>query len=70
MRHKMILNTDKVAHNDQPQEQRDDAEQGGDMPNGGFALESCPQPPDVAEEILSFSEGIYCVAPAEPFRNT
>ena len=44
---------------------RDESEQEGDMPNGGFALESCLQPPDVAEEILCFSEGIYSVAPAE-----
>lgn len=35
------------------------------MPNGGLALESCLQPPDVAEEILCFSDGIYSVAPAE-----
>ena len=48
---------------EQPNEQRDDEE--GEMPNGGFALESCLQPCDVAEEILCFSEGIYSVAPAE-----
>ncbi|XP_062338207.1 uncharacterized protein LOC134036985 [Osmerus eperlanus] len=50
---------------EQPEEQRDDEEQEGDMPNGGFALESCLQPCDVSEEILCFSEGIYSVAPAE-----
>ena len=58
-------NTDLLPCNDQSQEQRNDADQEGDMPNGGFALESCLQPADVAEEILSFGEGIYCVAPAE-----
>jgi len=26
---------------EQPEQQRDDAQQEGDMPNGGFALESC-----------------------------
>jgi len=46
-------------------EQRDDEEQEGNMPNGGFALESCLQPCDVSEEILCFNEGIYSVAPAE-----
>ncbi|XP_062414952.1 uncharacterized protein LOC134107225 [Pungitius pungitius] len=50
---------------EQTEEQRDDEEQEGDMPNGGFALESCLQPCDVSEEILCFSEGIYSVAPAE-----
>ncbi len=35
------------------------------MPNGGKTLESCLQPCDVSEDILSFSEGIYSVAPAE-----
>ena len=50
----------------QPTEQtRDDEEQEENMPNGGFALDSCLQPTDVSEEILSFSEGIYSVAPAE-----
>ena len=49
-----------VPGDDSPQ---DDTEQ--DQPNGGVALESCLQPVDVGEEILSFSEGIYCVAPAE-----
>lgn len=56
-------NTDVVPHDDQPEEQSNDTEQEGDMPNGGLALESCLQPPD-AEEIR-FSEGIYSVAPAE-----
>ncbi|CAI5653237.1 unnamed protein product [Oreochromis niloticus] len=51
---------------EQPHEQmRDDSEQADGLTNGGFALESCLQPPDVAEEILCFSEGIYSVAPAE-----
>nr|XP_040030752.1 uncharacterized protein LOC120818062 isoform X1 [Gasterosteus aculeatus aculeatus] len=50
---------------EQPEQQRDDEEQEGEMPNGGFALESCLQPCDVSEEILCFSEGIYSVAPAE-----
>ena len=49
----------------QPQEQSDLMEQDGDEPNGGNALESCLQPTDVSEEILSFSVGIYSVAPAE-----
>ncbi|XP_024116598.1 uncharacterized protein LOC112138269 [Oryzias melastigma] len=43
----------------------DNDEQEGDMPNGGFALESCLQPCDVSEDIMSFSDGIYSVAPAE-----
>ncbi|CAI5637789.1 unnamed protein product [Oreochromis niloticus] len=51
---------------EQPREQmRDDSDQADGLTNGGFALESCLQPPDVAEEILCFSEGIYSVAPAE-----
>ncbi|KAM9771032.1 uncharacterized protein ACBT44_004625 isoform 5-T6 [Syngnathus typhle] len=37
----------------------------GDAPNGGVILESCLQPNDVSEEIMSFTQGIYCVAPAE-----
>ncbi|KAF1381252.1 hypothetical protein PFLUV_G00151700 [Perca fluviatilis] len=50
---------------DHPQQQSDYMQQHGDEPNGGIALESCLQPTDISEEILSFSEGIYSVAPAE-----
>ena len=57
-------NTEQIIDH-QPQEQSDNIEQDGDEPNGGIALESCLQPTDVSEEILSFSEGIYSVAPAE-----
>ncbi|XP_029963577.1 uncharacterized protein LOC115400066 [Salarias fasciatus] len=55
-----VLSCDGEEPENRPEEQQE-----GDMPNGGFALESCLQPPNVAEEIMSFSEGIYCVAPAE-----
>ncbi len=54
-----------VCDDGQSEEQTDDADQKGDMPNGGIILESCLQPRDVSEDILSFSEGIYSVAPAE-----
>ncbi|CAJ1069182.1 uncharacterized protein LOC115579693 [Xyrichtys novacula] len=47
----------------EPEKQSDSLE--GDEPNGGVVLESCLQPSDVSEDILSFSEGIYSVAPAE-----
>uniref|UniRef100_A0A8C5FK64 ATP-dependent DNA helicase n=2 Tax=Gadus morhua TaxID=8049 RepID=A0A8C5FK64_GADMO len=46
-------------------QQSNSNQQEGDEPNGGIALESCLQPTDISEEILSFSEGIYSVAPAE-----
>ncbi|CAI5669492.1 unnamed protein product [Oreochromis niloticus] len=61
------LNIDMLpCDGEQSHEQmRDDSEQADGLTNGGFALESCLQPPDVAEEILCFSEGIYSVAPAE-----
>lgn len=49
-----------VCDESQPQEQRDEPEQEGDI-----ALDSCLQPRDVSEDILCFSEGIYSVAPAE-----
>lgn len=65
---KVILKTmiDSQSCDDhQPQEQSDLMEQDGDEPNGGNGLESCLQPTDVSEEILSFSVGIYSVAPAE-----
>ncbi|XP_049618013.1 uncharacterized protein [Syngnathus scovelli] len=50
--------------NVQNQQSADNVEE-GDAPNGGVILESCLQPNDVSEEIMSFTQGIYCVAPAE-----
>uniref|UniRef100_A0A3B3C0I1 ATP-dependent DNA helicase n=1 Tax=Oryzias melastigma TaxID=30732 RepID=A0A3B3C0I1_ORYME len=60
------VNTDQTTNDTiETQAQVDNDEQEGDLPNGGLALESCLQPPNVAEDILSFTEGIYSVAPAE-----
>ncbi|XP_024117601.2 uncharacterized protein LOC112139131 [Oryzias melastigma] len=62
------LNQEVTAHattSNQREIQNDNEEEEGDMPNGGLVLESCLQPSNIAEEVLSFSEGIYCVAPAE-----
>ncbi|XP_037103982.1 uncharacterized protein LOC119120863 [Syngnathus acus] len=50
--------------NVQKQQSAENVEE-GDAPNGGVILESCLQPNDVSEEIMSFTQGIYCVAPAE-----
>ncbi|XP_078791854.1 uncharacterized protein LOC144986979 isoform X2 [Oryzias latipes] len=51
---------------DEPaQQQRNDDEEENELPNGGFALESCLQVPDISEEIMCFSDNTYCVAPAE-----
>uniref|UniRef100_A0A3B3CJC3 ATP-dependent DNA helicase n=1 Tax=Oryzias melastigma TaxID=30732 RepID=A0A3B3CJC3_ORYME len=58
-------NTDQTTNTTVETEVQNDDEHEGDLPNGGLALESCLQPPNVAEDILSFTEGIYCVAPAE-----
>ncbi|XP_038135176.1 uncharacterized protein LOC119779572 [Cyprinodon tularosa] len=55
---------DQDSECEQPQQPQNDGKE-GDMPNGGFALESCLQPLDISEEILCFSDGAYCVAPAE-----
>ena len=55
---------DQNCECEQPQQQRDDGDE-GDLPNGGFALESCLQPLDISEEILCYSDNTYCVAPAQ-----
>lgn len=39
-----------------------------DDPNGGIVLVLCLQPTDDSEDILSFSEGIYSVAPTEGYK--
>ncbi|XP_049586415.1 uncharacterized protein [Syngnathus scovelli] len=58
------MNSDSQDNNSGNKQQQENAED-GDQPNGGVILESCLQPNDVSEEIMSFTEGIYCVAPAE-----
>ncbi|XP_074542437.1 uncharacterized protein LOC141802702 isoform X2 [Halichoeres trimaculatus] len=62
-----LSNAENVTENDEQisQQQSDTMQQEGDEPNGGVVLESCLQPTDVSEEILSFSDNIYSVAPAE-----
>ncbi|XP_008400600.1 uncharacterized protein LOC103460273 isoform X2 [Poecilia reticulata] len=55
---------DQDSDCEQLQPQMNDGEE-GDLPNGGFAIESCLQPPDISEEILCFSESTYCLAPAQ-----
>ncbi|CAM4570259.1 unnamed protein product [Leuciscus chuanchicus] len=34
----------------------------------GLALDTCLQPPDLGQQLLSYNDGIFCIAPAE--RNT
>ncbi|CAI5670059.1 unnamed protein product [Oreochromis niloticus] len=55
---------DMVSCDEQPEELNPE-EPESDLNNGGFALESCLQPVDISEEILSFTDNTYCVAPAE-----
>ncbi|KAL6485916.1 hypothetical protein MHYP_G00053080 [Metynnis hypsauchen] len=43
-----------------PEEQQDNEE-----PNCGISFDSCLQPADVGQEILSFGQNIYSIAPAE-----
>ncbi|XP_073795416.1 uncharacterized protein isoform X2 [Danio rerio] len=31
----------------------------------GFALDTCLQPPDFGQQLLSYDDGIFCIAPAE-----
>ena len=57
---------DSLPCNDNQQlEHSINSEQEGDQQTGGIILESCLQPIDFADELLTFSEGIYNIAPAE-----
>ncbi|XP_041840411.1 uncharacterized protein LOC121639316 [Melanotaenia boesemani] len=56
--------SDQDMQSDTEAEHRDDAEP-DELPNGGFAIESCLQPVDISDEILGYTDSIYCVAPAE-----
>ncbi|XP_078786332.1 uncharacterized protein LOC144981283 isoform X1 [Oryzias latipes] len=56
---------ERLCDGDEPTEQQRNDEEENELPNGGFALESCLQVPDISEEIMCFSDNTYCVAPAE-----
>ena len=53
------------CNDNQQQGHSNSSEQDGDQQTGGIVLESCLQPIDIADEVLTFSEGIYNIAPAE-----
>nr|XP_054593099.1 uncharacterized protein LOC129159978 [Nothobranchius furzeri] len=61
----MTSDDDEQNVQNEAESQQNDEGQDSDLPNGGFALESCLQPLDIAEEILCYSDSTYCVAPAE-----
>ncbi|XP_073808479.1 uncharacterized protein [Danio rerio] len=48
--------------------QNDDSETTAEEQSRGLALDTCLQPPDLAQQLLSYDDGIFCIAPAE--RNT
>ena len=42
-----------------------DTEQDTNQQNGGCSIDSCLQPSDIAQEMITFGEGIFSVAPAQ-----
>ncbi|GAA6090907.1 uncharacterized protein LOC113071434 [Tachysurus ichikawai] len=51
---------ENAEHNDSSDETETTAQQ-----RSGFALDTCLQPPDLGQQLLSYDDGIYCIAPAE-----
>uniref|UniRef100_A0A8C1N1W6 ATP-dependent DNA helicase n=1 Tax=Cyprinus carpio TaxID=7962 RepID=A0A8C1N1W6_CYPCA len=60
-------NTEGVSNENQQNDSSDDPENTEDQPSG-LALDTCLQPPDLGQHLLSYEDGIFCIAPAE--RNT
>nr|XP_021333346.1 uncharacterized protein LOC101884770 [Danio rerio] len=45
--------------------QNDDTETTAEEQSRGLALDTCLQPPDLAQQLLSYDDGIFCIAPAQ-----
>ncbi len=60
-------NTEKQSNGNEHNDSSDDPESTEEQPPG-LALDTCLQPPDLGQHLLSYEDGIFCIAPAE--RNT
>ncbi|XP_069378951.1 uncharacterized protein [Paralichthys olivaceus] len=53
------------ANGEQADQSKSDPEKDKEELRPGLALDTCMQPPDIAQDILSYGEGIFSIAPAQ-----
>ncbi|XP_077065633.1 uncharacterized protein LOC143718457 [Siphateles boraxobius] len=63
---RQIENTEEQSNDNEHNDANDDTNAEEQL--RGLALDTCLQPPDLGHQLLSYDNGIFCIAPAE--RNT
>ncbi|XP_026102347.1 uncharacterized protein LOC113073807 isoform X1 [Carassius auratus] len=57
-------NTEDQSNENQHNDSSDDPENTAEEQSRGLALDTCLQPPDLGQQLLSYDDGIFCIAPA------
>ncbi|CAM4732690.1 unnamed protein product [Leuciscus chuanchicus] len=55
-------NTEEQSNENEHNDYNDDT---AEEQSRGLALDTCLQPPDLGQQLLSYNDGIFCIAPAE-----
>ncbi|KAG1927220.1 ATP-dependent DNA helicase PIF1 [Pimephales promelas] len=61
-----IENTEEQSNENEHDDANEDTT--SEQQSRGLALDTCLQPPDLGQQLLSYDDGVFCIAPAE--RNT
>ncbi len=59
-----IENTEEQSNENEHNDSNDDPENTAEEQSRGLALNTCLQPPDLGQQLLSYDDGIFCIAPA------
>ena len=59
------MESNKAANGEQADQSKSDPEKEKEELRPGLALDTCMQPPDIAQELLSYGDGIFSIAPAQ-----
>ncbi len=57
-------NTEEQSNENEHNDSSDDPENTAEEQSRGLALDTCLQPPDLGQQLLSYDDGIFCIAPA------
>nr|XP_055030976.1 uncharacterized protein LOC129419814 [Misgurnus anguillicaudatus] len=57
-------NTERQSNENEHDNSSDDPESNNEQ-HSGLVLDTCLQPPDLGQHLLSYDDGIFCIAPAE-----
>uniref|UniRef100_A0A8C1LAF7 ATP-dependent DNA helicase n=1 Tax=Cyprinus carpio TaxID=7962 RepID=A0A8C1LAF7_CYPCA len=57
-------NTEEQSNENQHNDSSENPETTAEEQSRGLALDTCLQPPDLGQQLLSYDDGIFCIAPA------